>query len=450
MAQSRPLFLGMDVHKESIAVASVAHAHGADVTFLGTIGTRQCASASLLRKMPSKATHLIFVSAAGPCGSWLSRYRTKQDDACGVVAPALLPQKPGDRGKTDRTDAMQWARLARSGDLPVVDVPQVDEEALRALARARADTLRALQAATLRLKAFLLRHALRYPGRAPWGPAPLRGLSEVVCPPPAQHIVFPEDVRAVTAHPERRQRLDHARHAQGTSWRLPPVVEALQALRGVQCTAAVTMVAEMGALPRFESPRALRQFLGLLPAEYISAERRRQGAIPQAGTTQARSALVAGAGASRSPAQGSRPIHLRREKHPKILQDISWKAQGRRCQRSRQLSAHGKHATGVTVAIARALAGCMWARAQQVPVTLSDQDSVRRHDALRRMADVHRTRRSPGGVEPSAALRGEERTREPRARQAPDGGQDGGRQPPERRRSNRRLFLAPSLPMHRG
>jgi transposase len=135
-------------------VAYVAQEHGAEVIYLGAIGTRQCDLDQLIRKMPSKAPHLIFVYEAGPCGSWLSRYFTKKGYDCWVVAPSLVPKKAGDRVKTDRRDAMQLARLARSGDLTVVDVPTVEDEARRDLTRARADSLSDLQDAKFRLKAF--------------------------------------------------------------------------------------------------------------------------------------------------------------------------------------------------------------------------------------------------------------------------------------------------------
>jgi transposase len=173
----------------------------------------------------------------------------------------------------------------------------------------------------------------------------------------------------VRAHTERLQRLEQARHDQGTSWRFPPVVEALQALRGVSCTVAVTTVAALGDLTRVENPRDLMQFFGLIPAEYSTGERRRHGSITTAGNTHARRALVEGAWASRYPATGSRPLHRRLEKQPQAIQDISWKAHVRRCKRSRRLRARGKHANQVVVAIARELVGFLWALATQVPVT---------------------------------------------------------------------------------
>jgi transposase len=369
MSQSSTLFIGMDVHKDSIAVAYVAQDHGAEVTYLGTIGTRHGDIDQLIRKMQSKAKHLIFVYEAGPCGYWLYRYLHKKGYDCWVVAPSLIPKKAGDRVKTDRRDAMQLARLARSGDLTAVYVPQVEDEAIRDLTRAREDTLSDLKAAKFRLKAFLLRHDIRYTGRATWGPAHLRWLSEVICPTPAQQIVFQEYVRAVNEHMERLQRLEQELQEQVKSWRLHPVVDALQALRGVQFTVAVTTVAELGDLTRFDNPRELMKFLGLIPSEYSTGERRRQGSITKAGNTHARRALVEGAWAYRYPAKVSRHLQLRLEKQPKAIQDISWKAQVRLCKRYRRLIARGKHANQVVVAIARELVGFMWAIAQQVAVT---------------------------------------------------------------------------------
>jgi transposase len=369
MHQSSTLYIGMDVHKDAIAVAYVAKDHDAEVVYLGTIGTRQCDLDQLSRKRQSKATHLVFVYEAGPCGDWLYRYLTKKGYDCWVVAPSLIPQKAGDRVKTDRRDAVQLARLARSGDLTLVYVPTVDDEAIRDLTRAREDTRSDLQDTKFRLKAFLLRHDIRYTGRATWNPAHRRWLAEVVCPTPAQPIVFQEYVRTITEHTERLQRLEQELQEQVKAWRLHPVVDALQALRGVQFTVAVTMVAELGDLTRFDNPRELMKFLGLIPSEYSTGERRRQGSITKAGNTHARRALVEGAWAYRDPAKVSRQLQLRVEQQPKAIQDISWKAQVRLCKRYRKLSARGKHANQVVVAIARELIGFMWAIAKEVPGT---------------------------------------------------------------------------------
>jgi transposase len=285
----------MDVHKDSIAVAYVAQDHGAEVLYLGAIGTRQCDLDQLIRKRPSKAQHLIFVYEAGPCGDWLYRSLTHKGYDCWVVAPSLIPKKAGARVKTDRRDAVPLTRMARSGDLTAVYVPKVEDEAMRDLTRAREDAISDLKDAKFRLKAFWLRQAIRFGGRANWGPAHLRWLSEVVCPTPAQPIVFQASVRAVHEQTERLQRLEQERQDHVNAWRLNPLVEALQALRGVPFTVAVTMVAEIGDLTRFAHPRELMKFLGLMPAEYSSGEQRRQGSITKAGNTHARRALVEGA-----------------------------------------------------------------------------------------------------------------------------------------------------------
>src|SRR5712692_2599460 len=236
MAQGSTLFIGLDVHKESIAVAYGSEEREAEVVFLGTIGTRHCDIDKLSRKLQAKGKTLHFVYEAGPCGYWLYRYLTKKKLLCWVVAPSCIPKKASDRVKTDRRDAVQLARLLRSGDLMPVYVPMVEDEAIRDLVRAREDALKAGKAAKAQLKAFLLRQDIRYEGRANWGPAHLRWLAKVVCPTPARQIVFQEYVRAVSEHTERLQRLEAELQTQVQTWRWVPVVEAIQGLRGVQFT----------------------------------------------------------------------------------------------------------------------------------------------------------------------------------------------------------------------
>jgi transposase len=369
MKQPSTLYVGLDVHKDSIAVAYVVQDHGAEVVSLGNIGTRQCDIDQLIRRLQSKSPHLVLVYEAGPCGYWLYRYLTQKGHVCWVVAPSLIPKKPGDRVKTNRRDAIKLARLMRSGDLTPVYVPKVEDEAIRDLCRAREDAIRDLKTAKFRLKAFLLRQDIRYTGRATWGPAHLRWLSEVICPTPAQPMVFQEYVRAVTEHTARLQRLEQALHEHVHTWRLQPVVEALQSLRGVQFTVAVTLVAELGDLTRFDNPRQLMSDLGLIPSEYSSGDRRRQGGLTKAGNTHARRVLIEGAWAYRYPAKVSRHLQLRLETLPKPLQEISWKAQVRLCQRYRRLIGRGKNPNQVVVAIARELSAFIWAIAREVPLT---------------------------------------------------------------------------------
>jgi transposase len=356
----------LDVHQETIAVAYVAEEREAEVVFLGTIGTRQCDIDKVIRKLQSKGKPLHLVYEAGPCGYWLYRYLTQKNLKCWVVAPSQIPKKAGDRVQTDRRDAVQLARLLRSGDLTPVYVPTVEDAAIRDVVRAREDALKDGKAAKVRLKALLLRQDIRYEGRATWGPAHLRWLAEVGCPTPAQPILFQAYVRAVSEQTERLQRLESELQALVQTWRWLPVVEAIQALRGVPFTAAVLLIAELGDLSRFENPRQLRSYLGLIPSEPTTGEHRRQGGITKTGNAHARRALIEGAWAYRYPAKVSRHLQRRLEKLPQVLQDISGKAQVRLCKRSRRLIARGKHATQVVVAIAREMAACVWTIARTV------------------------------------------------------------------------------------
>jgi transposase len=366
MARGSTLFIGLDVHKESIAVAYGSEGREAEVVFWGTSGTRQCDLDKRIRKLQAKGKKLHFVYEAGPCGDWLYRYLTKKGLTCWVVAPSQIPKKAGDRVKTDRRDAVPLARLLRSGALTPVYMPTVEDEAIRDLVRAREDVLKEGQAAKVRLKAFLLRQDIRYEGRANWGPAHLRWLAKVGCPTPAQQIVFQEYVRAVSEPQERLQRLESELQARVQTWRWLPVVEAIQALRGVQFTAAVILIAALGDLTRFENPRQLLSYLGLIPSDHTTGEHRRQGGITKTGNSHARRALIEGAWACRSPAKVSRHLQLRLEKVSKAIQDLSGKAQVRLCKRYRRLGARGKHVNQVVVAIAHEMAAFVWAIARTV------------------------------------------------------------------------------------
>ena len=311
----------------------------------------------------------------------------------------------------------------RSGALPPVDVPKVAEEAgsgsgsRRDPGGAQGHPVAA--------------HRLLAPTREPrhLGRSPLRWRSDVGGATPAPHIVRQESVRTVSEPTERLQRVDQERQATGTAWRLHPGVAARHALRGGPCTGAVTPGAALGDLTRFEHPRQRRKCLGLLPAASATGARRRQGALTQAENTPAHRALGAGAWASRDPATGSRPRPRRRAKQSTALQAISWKAQGRRCKRSRRLMARGQHAHQGGGAMARALLGCMGALATQVPGTASGHQ---RHGASTpNAAGCPRALEEPpprdgaprDGVQRPTGILG------PRERQAPAGGKEGGPNP---------------------
>jgi len=323
MNHNTTVFVGLDVHKDFIAVAYVPDDREAEIIYLGPIGTKQCDIDKLTRRLQPKASRLIFAYEAGPSGYGLYRYLLSKGYTCLVVAPSLIPKRPGDRVKTNRRDAVQLARLLRSGDLSSVYVPDLEHKAIRDLSRAREDTLKDLKAAKLRLKSFLLRHGIYYTGNASWTPAHLRWLSEVVCPTPTQQIVFQEYVHTVSEHEGRLTHLETELRDRVSSWKLLPLVSALQALRGVQFTVAVTTVAELGDLSRFDKPRQLSAFLGLIPSEHSTGEKRHQGSITKTGNTHARRAIIEGAWAYRYPAKVSRQIQERQQNLPKHIQDIA-------------------------------------------------------------------------------------------------------------------------------
>ena len=175
-------------------------------------------------------------------------------------------------------------------------------------------------------------------------------------------------MKAVDEQVDRLTRLEAELRDLGPTWRLNPVVQALQALRGVQWLVAITVVAELGDLTRFDSPRQLAAFVGLIPSEYSSGSSRRQGGITKAGNGRARRAVIEAAWAYRHPAKVSQHIQTRIDALPKSIQDIGWKAQVRLCKRFRRLVGCGKHPNVVVTAIARELIAFMWAIAKEVPI----------------------------------------------------------------------------------
>jgi len=368
MVNSAALCVGLDVHKDSIAVAYATSQRNDTPHFVGAIGTRQADIDKLLRRLHAKASQLLFAYEAGPCGYVLYRYLASKGLECQVVAPSLIPKRPGDKVKTDRRDAVELARLLRSGDLTSVYVPSVEHEAVRDVCRARDAARLTLKAAKLRPKSFLLRLGLHYTGRADWTAAHRRYLARVVCPTAAQQIVFQESIRAVDEQVDRLQRLERELLDLASHWQLWPVVNALHALRGVQWVVALTVVAELVDLTRFDNPRQLAAFVGLIPSEHSSGRQRRQGSITKTGNGRARRVLIEGAWAYRYPAKMSEAIQKRNESLPKVIRDIGWKAQVRLCKRYRRLTARGKHSNLAATAIARELLAFMWAIAKEVPI----------------------------------------------------------------------------------
>ncbi len=358
--------VGMDVHKDSIEIVIAETTGTQEVRHYGKINGDMASLDKAVRKLKSTSRELHFVYEAGPCGYEIYRHLSQQGFTCVVVAPSKTPKKSGDRIKNDRRDAQTLARLYRAGELTLVHVPQEDDEAMRDLTRAREDAVKALRTARQRLGAFLLRHGHRYPGRSSWKPAHRRWLSDITMPHPAQQITLQEYIHAVDEGTQRVDRLVDQVLKLLPQWRLAPVVEALQALRGVAPIVAITTVAEIGDITRFENPRQLMAYLGLIPSEYSTGTTLKRGSITKTGNGHVRRVLVEAAHAYNFPARVSRFLLKRQQDLPPSIQEIAWKAQVRLCGRFRRLMAQGKLKTKVITAIARELSGFIWAIAREV------------------------------------------------------------------------------------
>ena len=369
MDQHSRLFIGLDVSKLKISVAVADGERGGEVRFFGDIPSDPASVSSIVHKLAKRGAKLHFCYEAGPTGYELYRQLTAMGHECVVVAPALIPKRPGDRVKTNRRDAVTLARLLRAGELTSVWVPDEVHEAVRDLVRAREAAARDLRHKRQQVLSFLLRHGRIFTGHRHWSRAHLRWLAGQAFNHPAQQIVFQDQVDAVGDAQVRLERLDRHLAELVPTWSMAPVVAACQAMRGVSFLVAVTFVAEIGDVRRFESPRQLMAFLGLVPCERSTGDTVRRGGLTLAGNRRVRRALVEGAWSYRHPARITETIRGRLEGLPKVVREIAWKAQVRLCSRYRRLMAAGKRAPVAVAAIAREMAAFLWAIGRVVEPT---------------------------------------------------------------------------------
>lgn len=358
------LYVGMDVHAETIAVA-VAEQDG-EVRSHGVIPNRVESIRKLIGKLgPAKRLRVCY--EAGPTGYALYWQLAALGVACEVIAPSLIPRKPGERIKTDRRDAEKLARCYRAGELTAVWVPDADHEALRDLVRAREAAKKDQLRARHRLSKFLLRHAQRPPsGVKAWTKKHLEWVhAKVRFEQPALEATLADYLHEVEHAAERIVRLEKAIDeavAQAPA-QMRAVIEALQALRGVAQTTAATIVSELSSLSRFPSPKQLMSYAGLTPSEHSSGNRIQRGPITKSGNAHLRRVLVEAAWAYQHRPDVSGFL-LRRQKKLALSDEvkrIAWKAQLRLSGRYKKLTARGKNKNETVTAVGRELLGFIWA-----------------------------------------------------------------------------------------
>lgn len=360
-------YVGLDVHKDSIAIAYAEADFARPPRFLGTTPHSVISLTKALATL-GKPEELSICHEAGPCGYGLVRALRARGYATEVIAPSRVARQPADRIKTDRRDALLLARLHRSGELTPIVVPDPKDEAVRDLVRTREDAMHDRQRARLRLRSFLLRQGHAYSGRR-WGPAHQLFLSKIKFQDPAQHIAFTEYRLAVHVRTECVDRLEAALREEVRTWRSLPVINALMTLRAIDFLSATTIVAELGDMRRFAHPRELMGYLGLVPSEYSSGPTRHRGPLTRTGNTHVRRILIEAAWNYRFAARIGESLQPRLEGQPQHIVAIAWKAQLRLCARFRRLRARGLHHNKVTAAIARELCGFIWDIGRQIPVS---------------------------------------------------------------------------------
>lgn len=366
-------FVGLDVHADTIAVA-VAETTG-EVRSMGTIPNTPDAVKKLIKKLGVEA-NLRVCYEAGPTGYVLYWQLTKLGVACEVVAPTLVPVKAGDRVKTDRRDAEKLARCYRSGDLTAAWVPDAAHEALRDLVRAREAAKKDQTRARHRLTKMLLRQGRRCTARS-WTVTHMEWARRQKFEIAAQQAAYLDYVTEVDHAQERIKRLDTALDdaIEAAPESMRAVIAALQALRGVAKVTAVTVVAEVGTLSRFEHPRQLMAYSGAVPSEYSTGRKERKGSITKTGNAHLRRVLVEASWSYRRGPQLSGELRRRQEGLAPEIKEISWKAQNRLCSRYRRLCAKGKPEPQAVTAVARELLGFMWAIGTQVERKYKTQPS---------------------------------------------------------------------------
>jgi transposase len=372
----------MDAHKKAINVAMLLP--GKNQSLEWQVANEPTAIRRLAKKLEREAPGEVRCCyEAGPCGYALQReLEAAGGIICEVVAPSLIPVKPGERIKTDRRDARKLAELQRANLLTVVHPPTVDEESVRDLCRCREDAQEDLGRARQRMGKFLLRRALIFTAsKRAWGKLHRQWLRGLTFQHPADQAVFGDYLQAIEQLEERLHTLENrlAEMAQRDPYQEP--VGWLRCFRGIDTVTAITLVAELHDVRRFQSARALMAYLGLVPSEYSTGMSRYRGSITKTGNRHARRVLVETAWHYRHRAKSGETLRKRREGQPARVIALADRAQERLWRRYRHLLDHGKPTQKAAVAVARELVGFLWAALVPAAVAESPELKASRHDS---------------------------------------------------------------------
>jgi transposase len=360
-------YVGIDAHKKDLFIAMFMGSEAKPVTW--QLANEPNAVRRLVRKLEREAPGPVRAfSEAGPCGYALQRQLTTPRVACDVVAPALMPRKPGERVKTNRRDARKLGELGRAGLLTAVQPPTPEDEAVRDLARARDDAREDLQRCRHRLGKLLLRRGLHYHGRN-WTRGHREWLQRLTWTHAAERIVVDDYLLAIDHTDARLIELDAQLATMAASEPYREPVGWLRCFRGIDTLTAMLILAELHDFRRFASAPALMAYLGLVPGEDSSGEKHRRGRITRTGNALVRRLLVETAWHYQHRPSVGVALTRRRTGQPGRVIAIADKAQQRLCRRFRKLAAEHKPAPTIAVAIARELAGFLWAALQPVPAT---------------------------------------------------------------------------------
>jgi transposase len=359
-------FVAFDTSKTRNAVAIAQPGRSGEVRYLGEIDNTAAATGKLVRKLAEKYGRLSVCYEAGPTGYGLYRHIRSLGQECIVVAPSLIPKKAGDRVKTNRRDALDLVRQFRAGELTAVWVPDARHEAMRDLVRSRCAAVEDLRAKRQQVMSFLLRLGLAYPGKTTWTKSYLNWLATLKLAAAEQRIALEEMLLAVREAQARIARLEEAIATALPDWSLAPYVAALRAMRGIDLVAATVIMAELGDLSRFATPRQLMAYLGLVPSEHSTGDRTRRGAITKAGNRRARQTVVECSWSYRFPPRIGASKQATVAAAPRVVREIAWKAQHRLYNRYRALTRQGKPKTVAVTALARELVGFIWAICREV------------------------------------------------------------------------------------